>query len=145
MSTNIIMSIHPQYASLIDNGKKTIEIRTRKLNIESGSRLWIYKTMPESCISTSAIISEIIEISPQEAWKKYEKQMCISKRAFDRYTNARDVIYLLKLTNIKKLKNVLPLQELRKKIPPFFPPQFFKKLNINEDIYKELEKELLLY
>lgn len=143
MHTNIIMSIHPQYATLIDKGEKIFEIRTRRLNIERGTRLWIYKTMPASCISSSAIISEIIEISPQQAWKKYAKQMCISKRAFDEYTNEKKVIYLLKLSNIQKLKNTLTLQELRKKIPPFFPPQFFKKLNSSEDIFKALEKELL--
>lgn len=142
MHKNIIMSIHPQYAALIDKGEKIFEIRTKKLNIEKGTRLWIYKTMPASCISSSAIISEIIEISPQQAWKKYAKQMGISKKTFDEYTKTRKEIYLLKLTNIQKLKNSLTLQELREKNPPFFPPQFFKKLNSDDDLFKTLDKEL---
>ena len=35
-------------------------------------------------------------------------------------------IYLLRIKNVKKTKNHITLDELRKKIPPFYPPQFFK-------------------
>lgn len=44
--------------------------------------------------------------------------------------------------NVKKTKNHITLDELRKKIPPFYPPQFFKKLDENSDILKALLKLL---
>ena len=37
MSNNIILSIHPQYAKLIENGSKIYEVRTRKANISKGT------------------------------------------------------------------------------------------------------------
>ena len=51
MKDNIILSIHPIYADLIDEGKKIYEVRTRCLNLDIGTRIWIYKTSPKSSIS----------------------------------------------------------------------------------------------
>jgi predicted transcriptional regulator len=138
---NIIISIHPQYACKIDSGKKVYEVRTRKLNIQDGTRVWIYRTLPDACVSSTAIVQTIIAISPAQAWKKYSKTMCIAKKSFDSYTKGRKVIYLLKISDVKPLKKALTLAELRKKIPPFFPPQFFKKLNPKEEIQMALLKE----
>lgn len=139
---NIIISIHPQYASKIDSGEKLYEIRTRKLNIKDGTRLWIYRTLPEACVSSTAIVETVISISPAQAWKKYSKSMCIEKKSFDSYTKDCNEIYLLKISNVIPLKKALTLTELRKKTPPFFPPQFFKKLDPKEEIMKTLLREM---
>lgn len=138
---NIIISIHPEYASKIDSGEKIYEVRTRRLNIKDGTRVWIYRTLPDACVSSTAIIQTIISISPKQAWKKYSNQMCIEKKVFDSYTKNRKEIYLLHITSVTLLKKELSLIDLRKKIPPFFPPQFFKKLNPKEEIMKALLKE----
>lgn len=139
---NIIISIHPQYANKIDSGEKTYEVRTRKFNIKDGTRVWIYRTLPDACISSTAIVQTVISISPLQAWKKYSERMCIAKKNFDSYTKGRKEIYLLKISDVMPLKKALTLAELRKKIPPFFPPQFFKKLDPKEEIMKALLKEL---
>ena len=138
---NIIISIHPQYANKIDSGGKIYEVRTRKLHIKDGTRVWIYRTLPDACVSSTAIVEHIIAVSPAQAWKQYSKYMCIIKDNFNNYTKGRKVIYLLKISEVVPLKKALTLTELRKKIPPFFPPQFFKKLNPKEEITKALLKE----
>lgn len=139
---NIILSIHPQYAKLIENGAKIYEIRTRKVNLNKGTRIWIYKTLPEACINSYVELDDIILISPQSAWKKYKTEMCISEEKFNTYVKNKNQICLLKLKNVKKTNKKITLEELRKKIPPFFPPQFFKKLKKDEEIYKALEELL---
>lgn len=139
---NIILSIHPQYAKLIEGGAKIYEIRTRKVNLSKGTRIWIYKTLPEACISSCVELDDVILISPQLAWKKYKTEMCISEENFNAYVKNKNQICLLKLKNVKKTNKKITLEELRKKIPPFFPPQFFKKLKNDEDIYKALEELL---
>ena len=137
MSNNIILSIHPQYAKLIENGSKIYEIRTRKANISKGTRIWIYKTLPVATINSYAELDDILVLAPEIAWRKYAKDMCISQKAFNQYVKDKKEIYL-----VKKTKNHITLYELRKKIPPFYPPQFFKKLDENSDILKALLKLL---
>lgn len=142
MVNNVILSIHPQYAQQIEVGNKIYEVRTRKINLEKGTRIWIYKTLPEACIDSFAEIDDVLLISPQLAWKKYSSQMCISKAIYNSYVQNKKEICLLKLKNVKKTNKKITLKELRKKIPPFFPPQFFKKLNPNEEILQALENLL---
>lgn len=142
MKTNLIISIHPKYVDFIDKGEKIFEIRTRRLNVEEGARVWIYRTLPDACISSTATIEKIIEIAPRQAWKKFSKEMCVSKLDFENYTKNRKLIYLLELRRVQFLNTPLTLNRLRKEIPPFFPPQFFKKLDLNEQILKILMNEL---
>jgi len=139
---NIIISVHPQYARKIDSGEKIYEVRTRKMNIQDGTRVWIYRTLPDACISSTALVETIISVTPAQAWKKYARCMCIDKKNFDNYTKGRKEIHLLKISNVTILKKALTLSELRKKIPPFFAPQFFKRLNPKEEIQMALIKEL---
>lgn len=137
---NIIISIHPKYAKKIDAGEKKYEIRTRKMNIKSGTRAWIYRTYPDACISSVVTIETILCITPLEAWEQYSKQLCISKANFNKYTKGRKEIYLLKIVDPIKFKQKYSLKELRVKIPSFYPPQFFKKLTSTGIIMKHLQK-----
>ncbi len=142
MNNNIILSIHPKYAQLIEEGSKIYEIRTRKANISKGTIIWIYKTLPIASIDSYAELEDILILSPQVAWNKYAQEMCIPKKLFDEYVKNKEAIYLLKLKNVKRTKRSISLYELREKIPPFYPPQFFKKLEQNSDILKSLKKLL---
>lgn len=142
MSNNIILSIHPQYAELIENGSKIYEIRIRKANITKGTRIWIYKTLPAATISSYAELDDILVLTPEIAWKKHAKNMCIPQKSFNKYVKGKKEIYLLKIKNVRKTKNHITLDELRKKIPPFYPPQFFKRLDENSDILKALNNLL---
>ncbi len=142
MKDNIILSIHPNYADLIDEGKKIYEVRTRCLNLDVGTRIWIYKTSPKSSISSYAEIEKIICISPDKAWKKYSREMFIKKVDYDNYVKNKKEIYLLKLRHITKLSKEIKLSDLKKKNIEFYPPQFFKKLKDTEVIYRTLNKLL---
>jgi predicted transcriptional regulator len=141
---NIIISIHPKYVDKIDSGEKLYEVRTRKLNIEEGTRVWIYRTLPDAQFSSTAIVQSIILINPKKAWKDYSDHLCIDKNDFHNYVGNRSEICLLKLTDVVTLKKPIRLNELRKKLSSFFPPQFFKRLNTAEEIHKILIEELPL-
>lgn len=142
MRDNIILSIHPNYAKLIDEGKKIYEVRTRFLNLNIGTRVWIYRTYPKSSISSCAEIEDIICISPNKAWKQYSSSMCIKKIDYDNYVKGKKKIYLLKLRHITKLSKEIKLSDFRKQNINFYPPQFFKKLKNTELLYATLNKLL---
>lgn len=132
MSTNhpseALISIKPRYAEQIFLGNKLIELRRKTIRLNSGTRLWIYSTVPEAEIKGAAIIDRIILDRPYNIWKKFGTSACISKDEFDRYFNKYRLAIAIKFQNVVPLIPGLTLTDLRKKIPDFHPPQHFLKL-----------------
>ena len=55
----ILLSIKPRIISKILSGEKTIEIRCRKMNIDVGTKIWLYSTSPEMKIVAYTIVNKI--------------------------------------------------------------------------------------
>lgn len=80
-----IISIKPRHVENILSGDKTVELRTRSINLPVGSRLWIYTTLPVGKVKLSAEIDFIELLSPKKMWKKHGESICITKQEFDEY------------------------------------------------------------
>ena len=89
-----IISIKPRHVENILSGKKTVELRTRGLNLPEGSRLWIYTTLPVGKVMLFAEIDFIDRRLPTEIWKNMER-ISVSPRK--------------SLTNIQKIAIKWPL------------------------------------
>ena len=132
MSTNhpseALISIKPQYVKQIFLGNKLIELRRRTISLNSGTRLWIYSTVPEATIKGAAIIDRIILDRPYNIWRKFGTSACISRDEFDLYFNRYRLAIAIKFQNVVPLIPGLTLTDLRNEIPGFHPPQHFLKL-----------------
>jgi len=130
-----IISIKPRHVDNILSGRKTVELRLRSMNLPAGSRLWVYTTLPVGKIKVSTEIDFIELLPPAKMWKKYGKNICISKREFDAYTNARDLVVAIGLRNVKLLDKEICLKALREYEENFQPPQFFSRLYPDRALY----------
>jgi predicted transcriptional regulator len=130
-----IISIKPRHVENILSGTKTVELRTRNINLPTGSKLWIYTTLPVGKIKLSVEIEFIDTYSPKEIWKKHGRSICISKREFDEYTRGRDLVSAIGLKNVRPLDRDICLETMRKYEKNFQPPQFFSKLNPERALY----------
>lgn len=140
--TDAIISIKPRHVENILSGEKTVELRTRGMNLPVGSRLWIYTTLPVGRVKISAEIDFIEIKSPKEIWKKYGRKICIPKKEFDEYTGLRKFVVAIGLRNIKRLDDELSLAALRAYEENFQPPQFYSKLNPDRPLYSEFHKKV---
>lgn len=122
------MSIKPQYVSKMLSGSKTVELRTRKINLPKGSKLWIYSTLPDGCINAYGIIEDVVFDNIVNIWKQFSSEIGITKKEFDQYTKGKDKVSVIRFTKIKPLKKVYTLTHLRDELENFQPPQFFVKL-----------------
>lgn len=136
-----IISIKPKHVTNILLGKKTVELRVRNVNLPTGSKLWIYSTLPVGEIKASAEIDFIESLPPKEIWKKYGQRICISKKEFDEYTTAREHVTAIGLKNIESLNQDLCLETMRSYEKNFQPPQFFSRLNPERALYSALYKQ----
>jgi len=130
-----IISIKPKHVENILSGAKTVELRTRNISLPSGSRLWVYTTLPVGKVKLSAEIEFIDLLTPKEIWKKHGKNICISKKEFDEYTKGRDLVSAIGLGNIRPLARDICLKTMREYEENFQPPQFFSILYPDRALY----------
>ena len=133
--SDAIISIKPRHVDNILSGNKTVELRTRSINLPSGSRLWVYTTLPVGKVELSTEIDFVEVLPPSVMWRKYGKDICIPKSEFDKYTSGRDLVAGIGLKNVQPLDKNICLETMRKYEENFHPPQFFSRLDPDRALY----------
>ena len=126
---DFLISVRPKYANCIFAGAKTVELRKRRPHILPGARIWIYATAPEAALKGYAFLDRVVTAKPSTIWERFKNRAGISKQEFDRYFATSVVAHALVLSKINILENPILLQEIKKIVRGFHPPQFFCRLN----------------
>lgn len=134
-----IISIKPRHVENILSGKKSVELRSRKMCLPKGSRLWLYATLPVGSVKAHAQVEFVELLPPSELWEKYGESICISKQEFDAYTREREEVVAIGLTEVRSLATEIDLESIRKYEKGFQPPQFFAKLHPGRAAYLAFE------
>ena len=140
--SQVILSLKPQYAELILSGEKTIELRNRVVRMEPGTVIWIYATKPVGGIVALAELDSIVHDTPSEIWLRFQREMCIDRAHFDSYIDNRESVSALKLSSVRKLKQLVTLDWIRRSIGSFQPPQFYARLSIDGQLFNTLNRYL---
>jgi predicted transcriptional regulator len=135
-----LISIHPEHVSGILNGEKTVEIRTRRARLDSGTTLWIYATLPLGEIRASAQVKNVSYLSPTRAWLHFEHSLGLTRSLFRTYVNGSSVVSVIELTSVIQLQDPVPLKRIRRIAPQFQPPQFFMRLHADDPVYELLSR-----
>lgn len=98
MST-MLLSIKPQYAKVIFEGKKKYEFRKRKPKA-GVNRIIFYASSPQKEIVGEAIIDDIIEGTPAEIWKIAKMASGITKTSFFSYYSGKNKAFAYKLKDV---------------------------------------------
>jgi predicted transcriptional regulator len=128
MCSDILISLHPKHCDNVLAGIKTVELRRRRLKVLPGTRVWIYTKRPRACIAAVAVIEAIHEGSHSELWRKFGDRAAISRPDFDEYLAGVARGYAIVLRSAFSLKKAIRLEEVRRRVRTFHPPQFFKRL-----------------
>jgi predicted transcriptional regulator/DNA-binding XRE family transcriptional regulator len=122
---DVVLSIKPEYSSAILEGRKTVELRRRfSTQIPRGTLAFIYSTTPDRAIVGTARISDVCRKPVAAIWKKHSQHACIKKTDFDSYFAGVHEGYVLHFEDVRSLKRIVSLQELRERFS-FEPPQSF--------------------
>lgn len=130
-STDILISVRPEFFHRILGGDKTVELRRRSLRVTVGTRVWIYETVPVGKVAAMAEVAAIDEDSPSQIWKRYGDRAAISKREFFAYFDASELGCAIVLENVAPMDRPLKLSELRESLGNFVAPQFYRRLAID--------------
>lgn len=133
-----IISIRPRYVRGIVAGTKTIEVRTKNVRLPQGTRLWIYSTLPVGEICAVARILSTYRLAPTRAWKEFQPHLGLTRSEFQSYVNGSTRVSLIRLGQVAVLSDPLSLQSIRRIQKGFQPPQFFRSVAQDEELYKLL-------
>lgn len=106
----LLMSINPEHVCNILAGTKKFEFRKTKCR-EKVDGIVIYSTAPIKQIVGEVEVTEIIEGSPQNVWKRTAYAAGIDKIFFDDYYDGRNNAVAYALGQIKKYKCPLSLSD----------------------------------
>ncbi|HEY4359713.1 MAG TPA: hypothetical protein VGN17_02035 [Bryobacteraceae bacterium] len=137
MFSDILISLDVEHCDNLLSGIKTVEVRRRRPRIGPGTRVWIYSKIPRAAIDAVAVVSEVREGSAESLWRRYSKEVAISRSRFNRYLMGAKTGCAIKFSSVDALQSALPLSELRREVQGFHPPQFFKQLD-TEDKARQL-------
>lgn len=121
-----LISIKPAFVDKICAGEKTVELRNRRINLESGTRLWLYSTLPSGTLEAFTIVDSVDYDTPNSIWDRYSDRIFLKKYLFDEYTQGCDKVSAIVFSEITKIQPALSLDSMRDYHNNFQPPQFYK-------------------
>lgn len=133
---DILISLAPRHAKNIFSGLKKVELRRKAMHITSGTKAWIYVTLPVGAIVGHVEINAIHALSPPVLWRRFGSVSGLSKSEFFSYFDGVLKGTALELGKTTELSNRLSLKELRLISENFQPPQFFCRLHEDSLILK---------
>ena len=136
----LFIAVKPEYAKKLISGKKDIELRKMKPNVQQGDYVIIYASASVKAVLGLGKVKTIIECTPKCLWENYSNRLGINEQSYFSYYDGYHKAIGIEFDMIK---SVMPigLEELRRVDPSFQPPQIYRYVT-NEDIVNVLSKRI---
>jgi predicted transcriptional regulator len=105
------MSIKPEYAFKIFDGKKKFEFRRKIFKNRDVKTVVVYASSPVQQVIGEFEIEDIYSLSPEQLWQKTKGNSGISEEYFFQYFAELDIAHAIKIKNIRRYQNPLCLRE----------------------------------
>lgn len=137
-SEHILISLAPRHAKNIFDGVKHIELRRRPMNVEPGTIVWIYVTLPVGVLMGRAKIAALHTASPSSLWRRFGSVSGLARNEFLGYLEGLAQGVVLVLEDVKTLREPLSLEALQDIAEGFNPPQFFIRIDDEHPFFASL-------
>jgi len=144
MKSILVLSIRDHHAYSILDGKKTVELRRMRPNIEEGDVVLIYIPRPIMAIVGGFAVKNVVSAKPEALWKQVGRKTGLTKRQFIQYYSGTSVGFGIQIAKVWRLNTSLSLSNLRRWWPSFVPPQGFRYLRSSE-IRRAISSSLSLF
>ena len=112
MSTKVLLSIKPEFADAIFEGKKRFEYRKALFRRTDVVRVFVYSSSPVSKIIGEFTLSSILSSEPERLWASTKRYAGISKEYFDLYFQGREIGHAIEVGRTKRYSAPKSLQEM---------------------------------
>ena len=136
----LMISVKPEYAAMLLSGRKTVELRRIRPRVEPGDVVLLYATLPECRVVGYCHVTEVLLAVPAALWSDVGSATGVSRVDFDRYFEGAQIAVGIVMERPTRITERLSLEELRRLVPGFRPPQSFRYIGSTE---KKLQQVLL--
>jgi predicted transcriptional regulator/ribosomal protein S18 acetylase RimI-like enzyme len=131
-SDKILLSMHPNYAELVFNGTKQVEIRKKFSRRWKGRQAVVYGTQPLGSLMGEVTLSEITAGTGAEIWERYGAKSGCTYEEFKDYVGVSTEVYAIELSNLNPYLSPVGIPLISGLIgQDLHPPQSF--LNVKMD------------
>lgn len=134
----VLLSIKPEYASLIRSGRKLVEFRRSFSARVRNALVLLYETRPVQRIRLACTVVRVEQGSPADLWRQYGDRAGVSKRAFDSYFHGRNRGAALVLDGIRSLTNPIALNDPVFRAAGISVPQSHRFVSSNHPLVQSL-------
>lgn len=125
----LFLSLRPRFAELLLSGTKSVELRRIRPSVLPGAAVLLYASSPMMKLVGWAEVREIKVAPTAQIWLDHGSETGISRSEYDDYFKGLDDGVAIKLVNVRRLDKPRPLQDLRKRLSGFQPPQSYRYLD----------------
>lgn len=115
---DVLVSIKPQFASLILDGSKTYELRKRMPSFKPGTRLLIYESSPVQRITGMVTYVGCLCSAPWRIWNRLYSHLGIEFKSFMKYYEDSRYAYAWELIDPISFQSPITLQDIGITRPP---------------------------
>ena len=131
MTKPLLLSLKPNYWTMIFDGLKRAELRRRALANMRGSSVFVYVTSPVMELQGGFRVGEVWTGTPEEIWSTVSDFAGLEKQDFDAYYAGQSIACALEITEVWQYRNPVGLQDLRDRFN-FVVPQSWRYLKDDE-------------
>lgn len=125
----LLLSIRPQYAEAILAGRKTVELRRRRPQLEEGERVLIYSSGGTRALVGAFVTKGVVQANPKELWRAFGQAAGISREAFTTYFAGKETGVAISVEGAWRAPEAVDLDDLRLLWPGFMPPQSYRYMD----------------
>jgi len=130
--TAVLMSIKPEYAEMIFDGQKTVELRRVCPKISKGDLVLVYVSGPRMALVGGFEVEGIVSSSPSSLRNEHLLESGVTAAAFDAYFKGSAVAYGIRIGRTWQFEKPTDLKVLRRRKGGFQPPQSYRYIRSGE-------------
>lgn len=127
----LLFSLQPNYANLIFNGEKTVELRRRAGKI-ANREVFVYVSSPNRILRGGFKIGRVWSDHPNNLWESVSATAGISQENYKKYYFGTDIAFALEISDIWEYETPKSLNDLRDQFPNFVVPQSYRQITGEE-------------
>lgn len=127
----VLLSIKPEYAEKILNGKKKYELRKRIFDHTSISKVIIYASSPICKVVGEFEIDHVLSLSLGQLWEKTMRYSEVDKEFYDKYFLGKDIGHAIRVKKVKRYTKHLNLNDYDIRHAPQSYVYIKKQLSLN--------------
>jgi predicted transcriptional regulator len=128
----LIVSVRANYAQMIFDKNKSVELRRVRPRIGSGDTVLVYVPAPVQALVGAFVVERIVEGHPDVIWPMIEAKGGVTKTQFDAYYRGALLAHAIFIRDVCLLEQPVTLSCLRNLWVGFRPPQGYRYLETED-------------